>query len=172
MAEILHQLIGSLSHHLQGLYIPGGARFLPSTVSQTFPMRRTVSWVIFCKIYRFLLPRGVKTTWEAWLFHGKMSGCYWWSPKMFHVIHVSWVSAVTSCDPFFAGRIGSRISRFLREVGSKGGGNGVDSQYNPESLVALRENRNESDLSKNPTNQQPQIQPTTSKMAPPPKKKN
>ena len=31
MAEILHQLIGSLSH-LQGLYIPGGAGFLPSTV--------------------------------------------------------------------------------------------------------------------------------------------
>ena len=34
MAEILHQLIGSLSHYLQGLYIPGGAGFLPSTVSQ------------------------------------------------------------------------------------------------------------------------------------------
>ena len=32
MAEILHQLIGSLSHYLQGLYIPGGAGFLPSTV--------------------------------------------------------------------------------------------------------------------------------------------
>ena len=32
MAEILHQLIGSLSHDLQGLYIPGGAGFLPSTV--------------------------------------------------------------------------------------------------------------------------------------------
>ena len=31
MAEILHQLIGCLSH-LQGLYIPGGAGFLPSTV--------------------------------------------------------------------------------------------------------------------------------------------
>ena len=32
MAEFLHQLIGSLSHYLQGLYIPGGAGFLPSTV--------------------------------------------------------------------------------------------------------------------------------------------
>ena len=35
MEEILHQLIRSLSHYLQGLYIPGGAGFLPSTVSQT-----------------------------------------------------------------------------------------------------------------------------------------
>ena len=25
MEEILHQLVGSLSHYLQGLYIPGGA---------------------------------------------------------------------------------------------------------------------------------------------------
>ena len=35
MEEILHQLICSLyslSHYLQGLYIPGGAGFLPSTV--------------------------------------------------------------------------------------------------------------------------------------------
>ena len=33
MAEFLHQLIGNFSHYLQGLYIPGGAGFLPSTVS-------------------------------------------------------------------------------------------------------------------------------------------
>ena len=33
MVEILHQLIGSSSHYLQNLYIPGGAGFLPSTVS-------------------------------------------------------------------------------------------------------------------------------------------
>ena len=33
MAEILHQLIGSLSRYLQGLYIPGSAGCLPSTVS-------------------------------------------------------------------------------------------------------------------------------------------
>ena len=31
--EILHQLIRSLSHCLQGLFIPGGAGFLPLTVS-------------------------------------------------------------------------------------------------------------------------------------------
>ena len=30
--EILHQLIGTLSHYLQHLYVPGGAGFLPSTV--------------------------------------------------------------------------------------------------------------------------------------------
>ena len=33
MEEILHQLIGSISHYLQGFCIPGGAGFLPSTVS-------------------------------------------------------------------------------------------------------------------------------------------
>ena len=35
MAEILHQLIDSLSqaHYLQGLYIPGGAGYQPSTVA-------------------------------------------------------------------------------------------------------------------------------------------
>jgi len=33
MAKILHQLVGSVSHYLQGLYILGGAGFLPSTVS-------------------------------------------------------------------------------------------------------------------------------------------
>ena len=32
MEEILHQLIGILHHYLQGLYIPGGAGFLPSTI--------------------------------------------------------------------------------------------------------------------------------------------
>ena len=32
MEEILHQLICSLSHYLQGLCIPGGAGFCPSTV--------------------------------------------------------------------------------------------------------------------------------------------
>ena len=32
MEEILHQLIGSLSRYLQGLYIPSGTGFLPSTV--------------------------------------------------------------------------------------------------------------------------------------------
>ena len=32
MEEILHQLIGSLSHYLQVLHIPAGAGFLPSTV--------------------------------------------------------------------------------------------------------------------------------------------
>ena len=35
MEEILHQLIGSLSQYLHGLYIPGGGGFLPSTV---FPL--------------------------------------------------------------------------------------------------------------------------------------
>ena len=44
MAEILHQLIGSLSHDLQilqGLYIPGGDRRIsePSKVSPTFHQR-------------------------------------------------------------------------------------------------------------------------------------
>ncbi len=40
MAEILHQLICSLSHYLiiyRVLYIPGGAGFQPSTVSRFLP---------------------------------------------------------------------------------------------------------------------------------------
>ena len=36
MEEILHQLISSLFHYLQGLYIPGGAGFLPSTVGLNY----------------------------------------------------------------------------------------------------------------------------------------
>ena len=32
MEKILHQLIWEISHYLQGLFIPGGAGFLPSTV--------------------------------------------------------------------------------------------------------------------------------------------
>ena len=39
MEEILHQLVGSLSHHLQRFYMRSGAGFLPSTVdpSNTTP---------------------------------------------------------------------------------------------------------------------------------------
>jgi len=36
MEEILHQLIGSLSHYLQGFIHPGGAGFLPSTVCNKY----------------------------------------------------------------------------------------------------------------------------------------
>ena len=36
MAEILHQLIGSLPHFYAVLYIPSGAGFLPSTVFMVF----------------------------------------------------------------------------------------------------------------------------------------
>ena len=46
MEEILHQLIGTVVYPIiyKVLYIPGGAGFLPSTVSQTgrvFPMANT-----------------------------------------------------------------------------------------------------------------------------------
>ena len=51
MEEILHQLIGSLHHHLKGkgLYLPGGAGFLPSPVNipslkQTFSQREHGRW--------------------------------------------------------------------------------------------------------------------------------
>ncbi len=37
MDEILHLLIGSFSQYLQGLYIPGGAGFFPSTVVSLYP---------------------------------------------------------------------------------------------------------------------------------------
>ena len=42
MEEILHQLIGSLSHYLGGLYIPGGAGFLPSTVCTAYLVKNRV----------------------------------------------------------------------------------------------------------------------------------
>ena len=54
MEEILHQLISSLSHDLQSfiLYIPGGARFLPSTAwlamiccKPQFAMWKTLSFL-------------------------------------------------------------------------------------------------------------------------------
>ena len=40
MAEILHQLIGKLSHYsiYRVSYIPGGAGFLPSTVLKSSPI--------------------------------------------------------------------------------------------------------------------------------------
>lgn len=34
MEDILHQLVGNISNYVQGLYIPGDAGFLASTVSQ------------------------------------------------------------------------------------------------------------------------------------------
>ena len=40
MEEILHQLIGSLSRYLQGLYVPGGAGFLPPTVPQVRSIKK------------------------------------------------------------------------------------------------------------------------------------
>ena len=43
MEEILHQLIGSLSHFYRVLYIPGGAGFLPSTVWVRNPLKDAVS---------------------------------------------------------------------------------------------------------------------------------
>ena len=55
MEEILHPWIGSLSHNLRVLYIPGGAGFLPSTV---FPFKDTFEDV-------FLFPR-----WDMFVFVG------------------------------------------------------------------------------------------------------
>ena len=49
MEEILHQLIWQIiSHYLQCkvLYIPGGAGFLPSTVS-SYPVDEQASWVLY-----------------------------------------------------------------------------------------------------------------------------
>ena len=47
MEEILHQLIGSLHQYLQGFYFPGGAGFLPSTVS-------TQNYIHLHNIYAYL----------------------------------------------------------------------------------------------------------------------
>ena len=46
MEEILHQLIGSLYHYSQGLYIPGGAGFLPSTVLHSLFVFKNSSFAI------------------------------------------------------------------------------------------------------------------------------
>ena len=55
MQEILHQLIGSLSHYLRVLYIPGGAGFFPSTVFQLW------HWLTqACRIVATFLARGTK----------------------------------------------------------------------------------------------------------------
>ena len=49
MEEILHQSVGSLSHYLQGLYIPGCAGFLPSTVFWV-----SLVPVIVCRLAKFI----------------------------------------------------------------------------------------------------------------------
>ena len=47
IAKILHQLIGSLYHYLQGLiYIPGGAWFLPSRVSLAEYTWKTFEFIV------------------------------------------------------------------------------------------------------------------------------
>ena len=51
MEEILHQLIHSLSHYLQGLYIPGGAGFLPSTVSEPTLLFPWCWWMVLLHFY-------------------------------------------------------------------------------------------------------------------------
>ena len=44
MEDILHQLVGNISNYVQGLYIPGDAGFLASTVSQY--ILSSVCWLI------------------------------------------------------------------------------------------------------------------------------
>ena len=61
MEELPHKLIGSLSHYLQGLYIPGGAGFLPSTVSRLHQLgsfQRIDLWNT--------LMRGHRAHWSPW----------------------------------------------------------------------------------------------------------
>ena len=56
MEEILYPLICSLSRYLQGLYVPGGAGFLPSTVAvfcSSFPSHFSLFAFLF--IWHFLL---------------------------------------------------------------------------------------------------------------------
>ena len=68
MEEILHQLIGSLSHYLQGLYIPGGSGFLPSTVvvSQIWFISNPNPWGVkmiqFGRLLILCHPRVASTT--------------------------------------------------------------------------------------------------------------
>ena len=60
MEEILHQLIYSLSHYLQGLCIPGGAGFLPSTVPSMYGIFTYICFILYGKC------REICHTWMLW----------------------------------------------------------------------------------------------------------
>ncbi len=72
MEKILHQLIGSSSHYLQGfIYIPGGAGFLPSTVSSNCGVPVEMLQRFWCPVFGktllshvFLLFCWAITSWE------------------------------------------------------------------------------------------------------------
>ena len=76
MAEILH-LIGSLSHYLRVLYIPGGAGFLPSTVVlSTFRNAPTKTGLK----QKFLSWRSMTWAWPMWhkrCYHGSTPWSCW-----------------------------------------------------------------------------------------------
>ena len=68
MEEILHQLICSLSHYLQGLYIPGGAGFLPSTVWCTITPRKLNS----SPLKAMMVGRLLLSCWDGTIFRGEL----------------------------------------------------------------------------------------------------
>ena len=82
MEKILHQLIGSSSHYLQGFFIPGGAGFLPSTVSvihspamsRYIPMYRSVC-VLSCEKLRDKLKVQVHVWSQICLVSSVLFGC-------------------------------------------------------------------------------------------------
>ena len=60
MEEILHQLIGSFSHYLRSLYIPGGAGFLPSTVCPILLSNLWTFWEHYIEAYRWLTAKRLR----------------------------------------------------------------------------------------------------------------
>ena len=97
MAEILHQLIGSLSHHLQGLYIPGGAGFLPS---------RIVNWE--CQFigagpplrFFFDIHRGYQNDFTTYIYIAKMKKTLNMQYIQYTKSSMCFFVEIDSCRPF------------------------------------------------------------------------
>ncbi len=83
MAEILHQLIGSLSHLV--LYIPGGAGFLPSTVLTTLASWESEHCQKQCSggaVDRLKCPfSGWPQNLQIRKTHGTLPAIFWWHTK-------------------------------------------------------------------------------------------
>ena len=74
MEEVLHQLIGILSQYLQGWYIPGGAGFLPATVS--FPK---ICWSCSSRVFQSLHLGDVHCSYQPAIFKTSSYEKWYWT---------------------------------------------------------------------------------------------
>ena len=87
MGEILHRLIGSISHYLQGYStIPSGSGFQPSTVG----MAKITSWIsIRCLVFtRYCTPTG---GWKHFWMTPMGSPHPFWKTHRFKQRHLNWL---------------------------------------------------------------------------------